>query len=109
MQQTAIFHSRKNDNFHLKIVDYFLIFAQNIDCGFTLEPPQWLNEAVLTSTTFYVWEQKYENNVYLCKPQFYNIKVCVCVCVWGGYIARTCSHDVYSVSVSVKSMGLLAA
>ena len=40
MQHTAIFHARKNDNFHLKIFDFFLIFAQNIDCGYTLEPPQ---------------------------------------------------------------------
>ena len=30
----------KNDNFPLKNVDIFLIFAQNIDCGFMLEPPQ---------------------------------------------------------------------
>ena len=41
MQHTAIFHARKNDNFHLIFFDYFLIFAQNIDCGYTLEPPQW--------------------------------------------------------------------
>ena len=40
MQHTAIFHGRKNDNFHLKCFDYFLSFAQNIDCGYTLEPPQ---------------------------------------------------------------------
>ena len=40
MQHTAIFHARKNDNFHSKSFDYFLIFAQNIDCGYTLEPPQ---------------------------------------------------------------------
>ena len=31
MQHTAIFHAHKNDNFHLKFFDYFLIFAQNID------------------------------------------------------------------------------
>ena len=41
MQYTAIFHRCKNDNFHMKKVDNFLIFAQNIDCGYTLEPPQW--------------------------------------------------------------------
>ena len=39
MQYTAIFHGRKNDNFRLKSLDYFHIFAQNIDCGYTLEPP----------------------------------------------------------------------
>ena len=32
----------KNDNFQMKNCDIqvFLIFAQNIDCGYTLEPPQ---------------------------------------------------------------------
>ena len=39
MQYTAIFHGCKNDNFQMKIFDIFLIFAQNIDCGFTLELP----------------------------------------------------------------------
>ena len=33
MQQTAIFHWCKNDNFHLKFLNYFHIFAQNIDRG----------------------------------------------------------------------------
>ena len=27
------------DNFHMKKCDIFLIFAQNIDCGYKLEPP----------------------------------------------------------------------
>ena len=39
MQYTSIFHGCKNDNFHMKNFDVFLIFAQNIDCGYTLEPP----------------------------------------------------------------------
>ena len=40
VQYTAIFHDYKNDNFRMKNCDIFLIFAQNIDCGYTLEPPQ---------------------------------------------------------------------
>ena len=36
VQYTAIFHGCKNDNFQMKIFDMFLIFAQNIDCGYTL-------------------------------------------------------------------------
>ena len=41
MQYTAIFYSCKNYYFHMKNFDFFsLIFAQNIDCGYTLEPPQ---------------------------------------------------------------------
>ena len=40
VQYSAIFHGCKNDNFQMKFFDSFLIFAQNIDCGYTLEPPQ---------------------------------------------------------------------
>ena len=40
VQYTAIFHGFKNDNFQMKLFDIFLIFAQKIDCGYTLEPPQ---------------------------------------------------------------------
>ena len=39
MQYTAIFHGCKNDNFQMKNCDIFLIFAVNIDRGYTLEPP----------------------------------------------------------------------
>ena len=39
MQYTAIFHDCKNVNFQLKNSNIFHIFAQNIDCGYTLEPP----------------------------------------------------------------------
>ena len=35
----AIFHGCKNGHFQMKNCDIFLIFAQNIDCGYTLEPP----------------------------------------------------------------------
>ena len=37
MQYTEIFEL---ENFQLKKFDLFLIFAINIDCGYTLEPPQ---------------------------------------------------------------------
>ena len=40
VQYTAIFHGCKNDKFQMKNCDIFLIFAQNIDLGYTLEPPQ---------------------------------------------------------------------
>ena len=39
MQYPAIFHGCKNVNFQMKKYNIFLIFAQNIDCGYTLEPP----------------------------------------------------------------------
>ena len=40
MQNTEIFSVVKIENFQLKIFDIFLIFAQNIDYGYTLELPR---------------------------------------------------------------------
>ena len=74
MQYTAMFHGCKNVHFQMKIFTFFLIFAQNIDCGYTLESMFWC---------------KNKEKVYPCKPQFYYIKVgCKEV-----YITRTCFHD----------------
>ena len=54
MQYTEIFLAYKIENFQLKKFDTFLIFAQNIDCGYMLEP----GEAVLTSTHNLCFEAK---------------------------------------------------
>ena len=73
------FFQLKKVKIHWKNFDIFLIFAQNIDCGYTLEPP-----------TIYVLEQKKkEKQVYSCIPQFYYIKVGF----KGVYFTRTCFHD----------------
>ena len=72
MQYTAVFHGCKNVNFQMKNYNIFLIFAQNIDCGYTLEPP---HEAVLTSTHNLCFRAKIRNNEYPCKPQVHYIKV----------------------------------
>ena len=42
MQNTEVFKVVKNEHFPKKIYDIFLFFffAQNIDCGYTLEPPR---------------------------------------------------------------------
>ena len=40
MQYIEIFSALEIENFQLKKFDIFLIFAQNIDCGYTLEPPR---------------------------------------------------------------------
>ena len=40
MQLKGIFGGLKIGNFQLKKFDIFLTFAQNIDCGYTLEPPR---------------------------------------------------------------------
>ena len=34
------FFSLKTENFHVNIFDIFIIFSQNIDCGYKLEPPR---------------------------------------------------------------------
>ena len=39
VQYTAILHGCKNVHFQVKNCDIFLIFAQNIDCGYSLERP----------------------------------------------------------------------
>ena len=39
MQYTAIFHGCINVHFQMKFFNIFLIFAQNIDCGYTFESP----------------------------------------------------------------------
>ena len=40
MQYIKIFKVVKIENFQNKMFDIFLIFAQNIDCGYKLEPPR---------------------------------------------------------------------
>ena len=40
MQYTKIFKVVKMKIFNKKIFDIFLIFDQNIDCGYTLKPPR---------------------------------------------------------------------
>ena len=40
LRYTAIFHGCTNGYFQTIKCYVFLIFAQNIDCGYTLEPPQ---------------------------------------------------------------------
>ena len=48
------------------------ISAQNIDCGYSLEPPRRGGSNEYPQSMF--WAEK-KNNVYPCKPQFSYIKV----------------------------------
>ena len=57
----------KNDNFQVKNCDIFIIFTQNIDCGYT--------EAVLTHTHNLRFRANKKIMYTLCKPQFYYIQV----------------------------------
>ena len=60
----------------MNLLNIFLIFAQNIDCGYTLEPPQ-------------CFGSKNKKKVYPCKHQFYYVKKgCE-----GVFVTRTCFRD----------------
>ena len=51
----------KTENFQMKNSNVFHISAQNMDCGYSLEPPR--------------RDRNKKTNVYPCKPQFNYIKV----------------------------------
>ena len=53
--------------------DSFYISAQNIDCGYSLEPPRRGGSNEYPQSM--ILSRNKENNVYPCKPQFYCIKV----------------------------------
>ena len=61
----AIFHINNSDIFHIS--------AQNIDYGYSLEPPRRGGSNEYPQSMFLSRNNK--NNVYPCKPQFYCIKV----------------------------------
>ena len=63
----------KNDKFSDKNSDIFHISAQNIDCGYSLEPPRRGGSNEYPQSMFLSGNNK--NNVYPCKPQFFYIKV----------------------------------
>ena len=48
--------------------------AQNIDCGYSLEPPRRRGGSNEYPQSMFLSRNK-KNNVYPCKPQFYYIKV----------------------------------
>ena len=63
----------RTEYFQIKNPDIFHISAQNIDCGYPLEPPQQGGSNEYPQSMFLSRNKK--NNVYPCKPQFYYIKV----------------------------------
>ena len=86
VRYTAIFHSYKNDYFQMKNCNIFLNFAQNIHCGYTLEPPQCGGSNSAHNLCF---EAKIRKKCYPCKPKFYYIKVgCKAV-----FFTQTCFRD----------------
>ena len=71
------------ENFQQKIFDIFLIFAQNIDCGYTLEPPRQGGSNEYSQSMF--WSKNKKNRYTPANIQ---------VGFKGIYIARTCFPDV---------------
>ena len=63
----------KNENFQIKNSDIFHISAQNIDCGYSLEPPRRGGSNEYPQSMFLSRNKK--NNVYPYKPQFCYIKL----------------------------------
>ena len=63
----------ENENFQIKHFYILYISDQNIDCGYSLEPPRRGGSNEYPQSMFLSRNNK--NNVYPCKPQFYYIKV----------------------------------
>ena len=70
---TGHFTTKQNENFQIKSSDIFQVSPQNIDCGYSLEPPRRGGSNEYPQSMFLSRNKK--NNVYPCIPQFYYIKV----------------------------------
>ena len=64
---------KKKWKFSDKRIWYFSYFCSNIDCGYSLEPPRRGGSNEYPQSILLSKNKK--NKVYLCKPQFYYIKV----------------------------------
>ena len=62
---TENFITKKNEKFQIKNPDIFHISAQNIDCGYSLEPPRRGGSNEYPQSMFLSRNKK--NNVYPCK------------------------------------------
>ena len=69
IQYTVIFSAAKNDNFLLKNLDIFLIFAQNTECVYTLGGSNEYQKLMFKSKN----KGGGDVNFGPCKPQFYYI------------------------------------
>ena len=65
---------QKTESLLIKNSDFFHISAQIIDVRYSLEPPRRGGSNEYTIYVVFFLQNK-KNNVYPCKPQFYNIKV----------------------------------
>ena len=70
---TENFTTKKRGKNQIKNSDIFHISAQNMDCGYSFEPPRRGGSNEYPQSMFLSRNKK--NNVYPCKPQFYYIKM----------------------------------
>ena len=82
MQYKETFSAVKIENFIRQI-----IFAQNIECGYTLEPPRRVGSNEYPQSMF--WNKNKKNRYTLAYPQFCYIKVGY----EGVFVSRTCSSS----------------
>ena len=78
-------------------LDIFLILAQNIDCGYTLEPPRRGGSNVYPQSMF--WRNNKKNIYTPANPSFFYIKVGF----KGVYITRTCFPDVIFTNINTST------
>ena len=62
------FNLQKTENYQIKNPDIFHLSAQNIDCGWSLEPPRRGGSNKYPQAMFL--SRNKNNDVYPCKPQF---------------------------------------
>ena len=92
MQYTEIFSAVKSEKIQLIFFfffKFFPIFAQNIDCGYKLEPPRRGGSNEYPQSMF--WSKHKKNRYTPANPSFFYVKVGF----KGVFIARTCFPDVY--------------
>ena len=102
------FFRSKIDNFQRKIVDIFLSFAQNIDCGYLLEPPRRGGSNVYPQSMFWsknkknrytpaypsyaiksgVWGYTFHGHVFMMRSSRLVTCLCSSVCSLALYVAR---------------------
>ena len=61
----------KNESFLIKNSDILDISTQNIDCGYSLEPPR--QGGSNKYSQYVVLSRNEKNNAYLCKPHFLSV------------------------------------
>ena len=67
------FNDQTNENFQIKNSDILIFLLKNINCGYSLEPPQKGGSNEYQQLCF--WAEIRKNNAYPYKLQFYCIKV----------------------------------